>query len=284
MAESLRSRKGINYKSLNDYGLPALNLTDPVKISTPRKKLELTTARILDKVVAEDLDSDEEGSRSDEELEQLRKKLKNTEDSIRKKKEEEKAVLKKKIEEGEKVLKSMKVMKKRVLILCDSIGKYLDGMKDTVVQSFSGANLGYIKYVIDKEYIYLHEFDSFSHVILHFGTNDIEKHSIEIILCKFRNLIYSVRNRNRDINILISSILPRPVDFVQLGYKVVQINKALIGICKDEKISFTKSYRRFLFKGSPKRDLFAIKDGGLHLNEAGVAQLKMCFIHVISYL
>ncbi|XP_063402599.1 uncharacterized protein [Mytilus edulis] len=141
MAESLRSRKGINYKSLNDYGLPALNLTDPVKISTPRKKLELTTARILDKVVAEDLDSDEEGSRSDEELEQLRKKLKNTEDSIRKKKEEEKAILKKKIEEGEKVLKSMKVMKKRVLILCDSIGKYLDGMKDTVVQSFSGANL-----------------------------------------------------------------------------------------------------------------------------------------------
>ncbi|CAG2237116.1 unnamed protein product [Mytilus edulis] len=120
-------------------------------------------------------------------------------------------------------------MKKRVLILCDSIGKYLDGMKDTVVQSFSGANLGYIKYVIDKEYIYLHEFDSFSHVILHFGNNDIEKHSIEIILCKFRNLIYSVRNRNRDINILISSILPRPVDFVQLGYKVVQINKALIG-------------------------------------------------------
>ncbi len=108
MAESLRSRKGINYKSLNDYGLPALNLTDPVKISTPRKKLELTTARILDKVVAEDLDSDEEGSRSDEELEQLRKKLKNTEDSIRKKKEEEKAILKKKIEEGEKVLKSMK--------------------------------------------------------------------------------------------------------------------------------------------------------------------------------
>ncbi|CAG2244315.1 unnamed protein product [Mytilus edulis] len=81
MAESLRSRKGINYKSLNDYGLPALNLTDPVKISTPRKKLELTTARLLDKVVAEDLDSDEEGSRSDEELEQLRKKLKNTEDN-----------------------------------------------------------------------------------------------------------------------------------------------------------------------------------------------------------
>ncbi|CAG2194837.1 COG8 [Mytilus edulis] len=39
MAESLRSRKGINYKSLNDYGLPALNLTDPVKISTPRKKV-----------------------------------------------------------------------------------------------------------------------------------------------------------------------------------------------------------------------------------------------------
>ena len=66
-------------------------------------------------------------------------------------------------------------MKKRVLILCDSIGKYLDGMKDTVVQSFSGANLGYIKYVIDKEYINLHDFDSFSRVILHFGTNRLIK-------------------------------------------------------------------------------------------------------------
>ena len=44
------------------------------------------------------------------------------------------------------------VKQKKVLVLCDSIGKYLDGIRDGVIQSFRGAGLGHIKHIIDTEY------------------------------------------------------------------------------------------------------------------------------------
>jgi len=79
----------------------------------------------------------------------------------------------------------------------------------------------------------------------HFGTNDVQKYSVDVITCKFRNLIYSVRRKNPDISILISSVLPRPTDFHILGEKVVAINNRLVRICKEEKVQFIKSFRRF---------------------------------------
>ena len=58
------------------------------------------------------------------------------------------------------------VKQKKVLVLCDSIGKYLDGIRDGVIQSFRIAVLGYIKYIIDTEYLY--DINRFSHIILYF--------------------------------------------------------------------------------------------------------------------
>jgi hypothetical protein len=78
------------------------------------------------------------------------------------------------------------VKQKKVLVLCDSIGKYLDGIRDGVKQSF---RLGYIKHMIDTEYLYLYDINRFSHIILHFGTNDAQKYSVDAITCTFRNLI-----------------------------------------------------------------------------------------------
>lgn len=103
----LRPKKpGLNYKSLSEYGFPSLNATDPGKSSTPRKKIDLCAAKALDQMVSEKLDSEEETS--EEELEELRKKLKETERRITKKKEDEKKELRKKIADGEKLLQSMK--------------------------------------------------------------------------------------------------------------------------------------------------------------------------------
>ena len=96
-------------------------------------------------------------------------------------------------------------------------------------------------------------------------------------------MIYSVRRKNPDISISISSVLPRPTDVHTLGEKVVAINNRLVRICKEEKVQFIKSFRRFLHQGKPKRDLFSIRYA-LHLNDAGVLQLILCFIHVISHL
>jgi hypothetical protein len=118
---------------------------------------------------------------------------------------------------------------------------------------------------------------------LHFGTNDVQKYSADVITCKFRNLIYSVRRKNPDISISISSVLPRPTDVHILGEKVVSIDNRLVRICKEEHVQYIKYFRRFLHQGKPKRDAFSIRDA-LHLYDAGVLQLKLCFMHVISHL
>ena len=62
------------------------------------------------------------------------------------------------------------------------------------------------------------------------------------------------------------------------------VNLGLAKICKDEKVLFIRSYKRFFYSnGIMKRDLFAIRDGGLHLNEPGLFQFKLALIHVISH-
>ena len=37
-------------------------------------------------------------------------------------------------------------------------------------------------------------------------------------------------------------------------------------------------------KALPVRSLHAIKDGGLHLNEAGQCELRRCFQHAINHM
>jgi hypothetical protein len=48
--------------------------------------------------------------------------------------------------------------------------------------------------MIDTEYLYLYDINRFSHIILHLGMNDVQKYSVDVITCKFRNLIYSVKH------------------------------------------------------------------------------------------
>ena len=85
--------------------------TDFLVWSTPKKKAELQSARVMDRIVSESIDPD---GNSDEELDVLRKILKGTEDGrqkeedklvMKRKKEEEKARLRKQIEEIQHTLR-----------------------------------------------------------------------------------------------------------------------------------------------------------------------------------
>jgi hypothetical protein len=87
--------------------------TDFLVWSTPKKKAELQSARVMDRIVSESIDPD---GNSDEELDVLRKILKGTEDGrqkeedklvMKRKKEEEKARLRKQIEEKARLRKQI---------------------------------------------------------------------------------------------------------------------------------------------------------------------------------
>ena len=104
------------------------------------------------------------------------------------------------------------------------------------------------------------------------GTNDIPHLDKGAILSSINNLITIVR-RHSKTKIVFSSILPRPVDHESYGEKVKDVNKDLMKLCEQRNIRFLHSYRPFLKFDKLTRELFAIKDHGLHLNLEGLRRL-----------
>ena len=82
----------------------------------------------------------------------------------------------------------------------------------------------------------------------------------------------------------MSSILPRPIDHSTLGLKVKNVNLSLKNLCNNRKIQYLHSYRPFLKGGQPIRELFAIRDRGLHLNSEGTRRLRSFFINCVAHL
>ena len=88
--KSYRNRQGIDYKSLHEYGFSGMENTTAVEVlPIPKKKAELQSARVMDRIVSESIDPD---GNSYEELEDLRRILKGTEDG--RQKEEDQLVMK----------------------------------------------------------------------------------------------------------------------------------------------------------------------------------------------
>jgi len=119
--------------------------------------------------------------------------------------------------------------------------------------------------------------------ILHVGTNDVNSLSEDEIISDFNNLIAIVR-RVSNTFLLVSSILPRPLDYEDTSDKVKNVNKQLKKLCGENHVRFLHSYRPFFECGQPIRRLFAVRDGGLHLNTAGQNKLCSFFINTVAHL
>jgi len=167
----------------------------------------------------------------------------------------------------------------KCLILSDSIAKYVSEIRDASVVSFSGINIVRLTKEIQWGQIDINA----KNVIIHVGTNDINSSDVGAIMSSFNNLISVIRQSSK-ANIVISGILPRPVDWDRSNDKVKAINKLLVGLCKDRKIRFVHTYKVFLHEGKPKRELFAVRDGGLHLNLEGSRLLEKFFVNVVAHM
>ena len=80
------------------------------------------------------------------------------------------------------------------------------------------------------------------------------------------------------VHILISAILPRPIDHTDTDDFIRSVNGHLDkSMSKPLIFRFMKTYRPFMFGGKVRRELFAHRDGGLHLNIAGTEKLRYYF-------
>ena len=121
-------------------------------------------------------------------------------------------------------------------------------------------------------------------MILHVGTNDIGYRApYGDIISDFGNLIGICKKMKPSIQIIVSAILPRPVDHSYTDPMIRSVNKQLNKVLsKTLRFKFVPSYKPFMYAGSVRRELFAKKDGGLHLNTEGTNVLTRFFLRVIA--
>lgn len=170
-----------------------------------------------------------------------------------------------------------------MIVIGDSIIKNLDPIEGVQLKAFPGATIGKLGYLINSREI---KWANYQYVIIHVGTNNVaNKNTISSILSDFGNLIANIRKLNPHIRIIVSSILPRPVDHTLTDSIIRNINVQLEkSLSKTLNFKFVKSYRPFCRAGAVQRCLFARLDGGLHLNLAGSSTLRHFFVRVISTL
>ena len=110
----------------------------------------------------------------------------------------------------------------------------------------------------------------FDYVIVHIGTNDIgRRQPFESIVSDFANLIGIIRKVKPRINVIISAILPRPVDHEDTDEMIRRINFHLNNkMSKD----FICAFKPFMHAGNVKLVFFAKNDGS-HLNTVGTDRL-----------
>ena len=144
--------------------------------------------------------------------------------------------------------------------------------------AFPGINVSRLANRVSKGHVDINS----EFAILHVGTNDINSLQVTEILASYNDLISTVR-ANYDCKLVVSAILPRPIDHERNGNKVKELNKGLEKLCTSRKCQFIRTYKPFLFSGEPRRELFAIRDGGLHLNLEGVRRLRQFFINTIAH-
>ena len=105
------------------------------------------------------------------------------------------------------------------------------------------------------------------------------------IISDFANLIGICQDKKPSIQIIVLAILPRPVDIKITDNVRRSVNDYLQkSMSKSMCFKFVCSSKPFMRAGQVRRELFAKRDGGLHLNTAGTNALTRFIIRVISTL
>ena len=162
-------------------------------------------------------------------------------------------------------------------ILTDSIGKYVSRFPNGIVHAFPGVTLERLakKILNDPTLINLNN----CYVLVHVGTNNLQTHSLEEIRELYEQLVAVILSVNPRARVLISSILPRAVDYSETQLKIRKINDNLRFYPIPNTI-FLLAYGPFLRGGAPRGELYA-RDG-LHLLPAGVALLRQVWITKVN--
>ena len=145
-----------------------------------------------------------------------------------------------------------------------------------VVQSISVTTVTRLLSCLFLNFFYYY----FQGVVLHAGTNNLPHETSEKVIDRFKKLVGDIRERNPNIQVFVSAILPRDVSFFpdakndlklldRCNKRAIDVNDAL-RLMKD--IVFVEHPRFGSDRKSANRSL--LSRDGVHLKTDGVSEMK----------
>ena len=169
----------------------------------------------------------------------------------------------------------------RIALLCDSILKYVV-IEGVDVFPFRGADLEDL--IAHQIHHRITDWRRYDMVFIHAGTNDIANGKL-FLINKIAHLIELISEVNPGIDVILSSILPRPCDIVEEDLKKDQYTQYLIEVNRRVKawskkspgVHFVTSFKTFIRQGRVRTDqkLFAVDQ--LHLSRKGTWRMERIF-------
>ena len=153
-----------------------------------------------------------------------------------------------------------------VLLLCDSIGKYVKDIIGLEVKSFPGITSSQLAGQCETRRM-KNMLKSKQCVIVHVGTNDVQKLDPGKICSNVSNICFNINEANSDIQIYFSSILPRNDVSKEIDKKISATYTEIEKVCKKKKFPFLHTYRPLRDKttGEIHRHMFCVKRRGFAL-------------------
>ena len=140
----------------------------------------------------------------------------------------------------------------RTLLIGDSIVRGVERwVKVSSVRCYPGATLRDLgRRVFQNEVA-----TQFDVIVIHGGTNDIERRSVAEIVQEFKDIVTGFRESSQG-HIGFSCILPRPRDELHSRDKVFQVNNELMSWCAKNGCICLRTFGPFSKSGWSRRELF----------------------------
>lgn len=154
-------------------------------------------------------------------------------------------------------------------------------IEGVIIKSFRGDSIAQLSGRIDRREVDLSPFD---YIIVHVGTNNIDRReSLDNMKSDYGNLIGIIKRKKSSIRIIMSAIIPRPIDHTVTDSMIKAVNNSLRReIGPDLGFHFVETWKAVSKFGSYRRYMYAKLDKGLHLNTEGSRRLRHFFLRVIS--
>ena len=154
---------------------------------------------------------------------------------------------------------------KPIAVLTDSLLKDCEEPRDADVVVYRGATLKTLTKEVRSRKI---DLSGTQLCIIHIGTNDVDNGDFDVIVPRYHELVSQIVRHNYIIKLVITSILPRPVDFEKTQWIIQQVNADLKRLCYfKSNLHFNHMHKSYMIGGRPNQLLYA--SDGLHLSYKG---------------